>query len=107
MTLDRLSWFIGQTARPMAILSTAVSASISAVIVAQKVTDGNDGAIFIGAVFAGVGALYGFKAWERRKEAQSSADVEIARSGIDRRQPQEVIIKNEPGEAVPVEEVAT
>lgn len=107
MTLDRLAWFIGEIARPVGIIASCLAASIASVVMATRVTDGNDGYLLAGAIWLGAGVIFGAKALEERGKAKSAADVQIARSGVDRRQPQEVIIKNEPGDAVPVEEVAT
>jgi len=80
---DRLEQFkglVGDLARPFAIISTSGAASIATVVIAHKV-DGFDGAaIFIGAVFAGVGALYGAKAWEVARAGKHTAEVEIAKA---------------------------
>lgn len=56
-------------------MSSSFAASIASVIVALRVENGNDGAILMAAIFAGVGALYGFKAVEvwRGKEAEAKA----------------------------------
>ena len=73
-----VSDFVGEIARPFAIIATSASAATATVIVAIKV-DGFDGAaVFIAAVFAGVGALYGAKAWEEAKKSGQAADVKIA-----------------------------
>lgn len=76
-----LAWqgFIGEIARPLAIVFTSFSASWAVVEVAAKVENGNDGALFIGAVFAGVGAIYIGKSVEVFKKHQASAEVEKAR----------------------------
>lgn len=79
MTLDRIARFMGEVARPFSIISTSTGASIAIVIVANKVEGGVEGAAFIGAALGGLVGLYGFKAWERRKEAEKAADVETAR----------------------------
>lgn len=76
---ERLAWFIGQTARPLSIMATSFSASIATVVVSTKVENGNDGAILIAAVFAGVGTLYGFKAYETWKSKQAETQVEVAK----------------------------
>ena len=47
---------------------------------AYRVENGNDGAILMGAIFAGVGALYIGKAWEVAKTGKQSAAVEIAKA---------------------------
>lgn len=78
--LDAVKSFVGDLARPFAIIVTSASAATATVVVSFKV-DGFDGAaIFIGAVFAGVGALYGAKAWENTRTGRQAADVEIAKA---------------------------
>lgn len=72
ITLDHFKALVGDLARPFAIIISSASAAIATVIIACKV-DGFDGAaLFIGAVYAGVGALYGGKAWENVKTAQAA-----------------------------------
>lgn len=61
--------FIGDLARPFAIYSTSLSASIAAVIIANKVENGNDGAIALGAIGGIVLGIYTAKAWEMVKTA--------------------------------------
>jgi hypothetical protein len=78
---EQIKAFIGDLARPFAIIATSFAASWATITVSYRVSDGNDGAIFIGAVYAGVGALYGFKAWERRKESEKAAEIAIAQTG--------------------------
>lgn len=80
MTLDRLAWFIGQVARPMAIITTSTAASLATIIIAQKVVDGNDGFIFIGGVFAGVAVILGAKAAEEFGKDRNASKVEIAKA---------------------------
>lgn len=67
ITLDQFKSLVGDLARPFSIIASSFAASWATVVVAYRVNDGNDGALFIGAVFAGVGALYGFKAVETWK----------------------------------------
>ena len=80
---ERVAWFIGETARPLSQLLASMGATYASCIVAHKVTDGNDGAIFLAAVFAGVGTFYGFKAVENWKRRAADAQVEIARATND------------------------
>ncbi|WP_337186567.1 hypothetical protein [Phenylobacterium sp.] len=75
-----LQTFIGEIARPLAIISTSFSASWAVIEVAHRVENGNDGGLFIGAVFAGVGAIYIGKSVEVFKKSQAAADVEKARA---------------------------
>jgi hypothetical protein len=81
--LDRVKGFIGDLARPFAIISTSLAASIATVIVAHKVDDFDGAAIFIGAVFAGVGALYGAKSWEVAKASKHAAEIEVAKTATE------------------------
>lgn len=76
---ERLAWFIGETARPLAIIVTSISAGVATVLVAMRTENGNDAAILMGAIFAGVGVLYGAKSWEAVKTKQSDATVEVAK----------------------------
>lgn len=78
--LERWAGFIGQIARPLAIIVTSLAASVASIIVACKVEDGNDGAFLMGAIFGGVAALYIGKAVEVFKSNKAAADVEIARA---------------------------
>lgn len=81
--LDRIKAFIGDLARPFAIIVTSLSAAIATVLIALRVTSFGEGAIFIAAVFAGVGGLYGVKSWEVAKTGKQSAEVEIAKAKTD------------------------
>ncbi len=78
--LERIKGFIGDLARPFAIIATSFAASWATIVIAYRVENGNDGAIFIGGVFAGVGALYIGKAWELAKTSKQNAEVEIAKA---------------------------
>lgn len=78
--LERIKTFIGDLARPFAIIVTSGGAAWATVVVAYRVENGNDGAILMGAIFAGVGALYIGKAWEVAKTGKQSAEVEIAKA---------------------------
>jgi hypothetical protein len=78
--LERVKSFIGDLARPFAIIATSFAASWATIVIAYRVENGNDGAIFIGGVFAGVGALYIGKAWEVAKTGKQTAEVEIAKA---------------------------
>lgn len=77
--LDQIKGFVGDLARPFAIISTSYAASHATVVIAYKVSSFSEAAIFIGAVFAGVGALFGAKAWENARAGKQAADVEIAK----------------------------
>lgn len=78
--LDQIKAFVGDLARPFAIISTSYAASHATIVIAYKVGSFSEAAIFIGAVFAGVGALYGAKAWEVARTGKQAADVEIAKT---------------------------
>lgn len=72
--------FIGDLARPFAIYVTSGAAAIATVMVASRTENGTDAAILLGAVFAGVGALYTAKSWEVAKTGKQAAEVEIAKT---------------------------
>ncbi len=72
--------FIGDLARPFAIYSTSIAASIGIVRVAWVVENGNDGAIYLGAVTVLVGGIFGFKAWENVRAGKQASEVEIAKA---------------------------
>lgn len=78
---DTLKTFIADLARPFAIIATSFAASWGIVVVAYRVEDGNDGALFIAAALAGVGAIYIGKSVEVFKSNRAAADVEVARAG--------------------------
>lgn len=77
---DTLKAFIADLARPLAIIFTSFAASWGIVVVAYRVEDGNDGALFIAAALAGVGAIYIGKAVEVFKSNRAAADIEVARA---------------------------
>lgn len=78
---DKLKSFIGDLARPFAIISTSFAASWASIVAAYRIENGNDGAILLGAIFAGVGALYIGKSWELAKAAKADAEVKVAEAG--------------------------
>jgi hypothetical protein len=69
---------IGDLARPFAIISTSFAASWATIVIAGKVENGNDGAIFAGAYFLGVGTLYLGKAVEAINATRARRDVDVA-----------------------------
>lgn len=68
-------------ARPFAIWASSASASLATVRLAWTAYDGkvdlNGAAIYMTAIWAGVGALYIGKAWEKNTEAKQNAQVAI------------------------------
>lgn len=70
--------FIGDLARPFAIISTSFAASWATIVISSKVENGNDGAIFAGAYFLGVATLYGAKAVEAINAGRHKRDVDVA-----------------------------
>lgn len=75
--IDVLKGFVGDLARPYAIIVTSTSAAGSALALAVRATDLAGAAIFIGAVFAGVGGLYAAKSWENNNQAKQTAIVAV------------------------------
>lgn len=80
MTLDQIKHFIGDIARPFAIMSTSFAASWATIVIAGKVENGNDGAIFAGAYFLGVGTLFLGKAAEVITAGRNRRDVDVAQA---------------------------
>ena len=78
---DKIKSFIGDLARPFAIISTSFAASWASIVAAYRIENGNDGAILLGAIYAGVGALYIGKSWELAKAAKADAEVKVAEAG--------------------------
>jgi hypothetical protein len=78
--LDQIKGFIADLARPLAIISTSFAASWGIVVVAYRVENGNDGALYIAAALTCVGAIYIGKAFEVTRIAGHNAEVEKARA---------------------------
>lgn len=77
---ERLQVFIAETARPLAILGTTAGVNTASVIVAIKVSgDAAAAAIFVGALFTGLSALYAAKAWEQSQAGKHAATIEVAK----------------------------
>lgn len=71
---------VGDLARPIALISVGIGSLVAIITIAQKVDNGNDGAIFIGAVLAGLGALYVGKVWENNTTTKANAEVAKAQA---------------------------
>lgn len=72
--LSDIAAFIGEIARPVAIMSTSWAASLATMKLAAKVHS-PEAAVFLGAVYLGVGTLYGVKGWEKVVQTRADADV--------------------------------
>lgn len=77
-TSERVKAFIGDLARPFAIIATSYAAAHATIVIASKVENGNDGAIFAGAYFLGVASLYVGKAIEAINTTRARRDVDVA-----------------------------
>lgn len=75
---ERVKAFLGDLARPFAIIVTSYAAAHATIVIASKVENGNDGAIFAGAYFIGVATLYGAKAIEAINSTRARRDVDVA-----------------------------
>lgn len=84
---ERVKAFLGDLARPFAIIASSAAASWATVVIAYKVTSFGEAALFIAAVYAGVGALYGAKSWEVAKTGKQAAEVEIAKQTTPEQNP--------------------
>lgn len=78
--IEVIKAFIGDLARPFAIYVTSGAAAVATIMVANRTENGTDAAILLGAVFAGVGAIYTAKSWEVAKTGKQAAEVEIAKA---------------------------
>lgn len=80
MALDQIKAAISDLARPFAIISTSGAAAWATVTISYRVDGFENAALYMAAVYAGLGGLYGFKSWEKRGEAKSAAEVEVVRA---------------------------
>lgn len=75
---------IADLARPFAIYATSFSVSWATIdighSVAKRAGSFAEAAIYVTAIFAGVAALYGAKAWEKSQEGKHAATVEVAKA---------------------------
>lgn len=71
--VDQTKSFLGDLARPFALIS--VSGSCAAGLLMTAVT-----ADKLGLALTAMAAMYGAKAWENRGNAKSGADVEVAKA---------------------------
>lgn len=77
MTLDQIKGLVGDLARPFAIISTSLSASVAVVVVAFRIaSEGVGVAAFVAAIYAGLAGLYGFKSWENRRPRAEAPAVQ-------------------------------
>lgn len=108
MNLDRIAWFVGEIARPFTLYAAGVSSAVATVVIPFRTDSLVEGAAYIAAAWGGTAALYGAKAWEqsrtRKAEVEANATVAIAQTTGASPTPQDVIIKNDPADPVPVEE---
>lgn len=80
MTAAAIKSFIADLARPFSIYAASASGAWATVVIADKVTTAEGGALVLG-VLAGWGtALYAGKAFENTRIAGHSAEVEKARA---------------------------
>lgn len=81
--LEQWKAFIGDLARPFAIIGTTIGFNHSLVIVAHKLgPDASAAAIFIGAAGGVLVGVYGAKSWEMAQSAKQAANVEVAKAAV-------------------------
>lgn len=79
--LSKIERFVGELARPFAIIATAVGVNVATVIIALKIgPEAGAAAIFIGAVHTGFAAIFSAKSWENSQAGKHTATVEIAKA---------------------------
>ena len=85
-TLGEIKVFIADIARPFSIIVTSTAAGWATVAIARDISKHADSsfseaAIYMGAVFTGLAALYGAKAWEKSQESKHAASAAVAQAG--------------------------
>lgn len=75
---ERVVAALGNLARPYVLYSASTSSALATVSIVWLGQDLSAGALFIGAAWGGVAALYAAKAAEERGKAKSEAEVAIA-----------------------------
>jgi hypothetical protein len=85
-------------------MATAYAAAHATILIAGKVENGNDGAIFAGAYFLGVGTLFLGKAAEIISAGRHRRDVDVAQATGASPTPQPVEVINSPDNPVPTSE---
>lgn len=79
-TYDQAKAWFADLARPFTLYAMGFSGAWATVVIAAKVTDGNDGAWVLGAIGATVSALYAGKALEVANVAKHASQVEVERA---------------------------
>ena len=77
---ERVVAALGDLARPFAIYVVSAASAAGIVIASLRLENGNDAAIFFGAVGVLVGLLIGARAVENINQVRRSAEVEIAKA---------------------------
>lgn len=77
-TLERIQVFIGETARPVALLGVGAATFYAIITAANRITDGNDGAVLLGVILSGLAALYGAKSLENVGIARGRREADRA-----------------------------
>lgn len=80
MTEAPLKTFIADLARPYTFYSLATASCIAIVKIGWEITDGYQGAAFMGVVLAGASAIYIGKSFEQTRIAGHNAEVEKVRA---------------------------
>lgn len=77
----KLATFIGEIARPFAIIWTSLCGGIAMVVTSWRVDNGNDGGVLVGAIALIVTGIYTAKSVESWKATKADAEVKIAEAG--------------------------
>lgn len=89
--LDQIKAFVGDLARPFAIIASNGAASIAIVkiawTIAEKSSSWEGAAVFVGAAGAYAGAMFGAKAWEVARTGKQATELEIAKVAAEPPQP--------------------
>lgn len=81
ITLDRAAWFVGEIARPFALIWTALCAGIATLVLAFRLNDPVQAVAFVGVLYAtGLAPLFLGKAAEVFGVNRNAAKVEQAKA---------------------------
>lgn len=80
IALEQIKAFLADLARPFTLYAMGFSGAWATVVIADKVSDGNDGAFVLGAIGLTVTGLYAGKVIENYRIAAAQAAVETERA---------------------------
>ena len=98
MTIEQFKGLVADLARPGSIWLSSISGAVATVMVAQKVTTAEGGALVLTVLAGWCTALYAGKVYERAAESRHSAEVEKVRAAQGSPPPAEALKPAEPSQ---------